>query len=54
MGENNIVKTLCEDFIQSPQETRPQFQLKQDVFVKRNPHDKGQFQRRPISQGQIF
>ena len=26
--KNTIVKTLCEDFIQSPQETRSQFQPK--------------------------
>ena len=28
--------------------------FKQDVFVKHNAPDNGQFQRRPISQGQIF
>ena len=27
---------------------------KQDVFVKHNAPDNGQFQRRPRSQGQIF
>ena len=27
---------------------------KQDMFVKHNAPDNGQFQRRPISQGQIF
>ena len=28
--------------------------LKQDVFVKHNAPDNGQFQRRPRSQGKIF
>ena len=30
------------------------FKKKQDVFVKHNAPDNGQFQRRPRSQGQIF
>ena len=31
-----------------------EFLTKQDVFVKHNAPDNGQFQRRPRSQGQIF
>ena len=34
--------------------TLKSLELKQDVFVKHNAPDNGQFQRRPISQGQIF
>ena len=30
------------------------FYLEQDVFVKHNAPDNGQFQRRPRSQGQLF
>ena len=29
-------------------------EIKQDVFVKHNAPDNGQFQQRPRSQGQIF